>query len=116
YLRVESINIPAVKLALDAMKALGDLGIFRAQGIDFGHPVRQRLLLLFHVAELVEDGHALVEHRAAGERQPVLRQVPDGEALHASNGARVESVEAGQDAQQRGLAGSVGPDYADALV
>ena len=35
----------------------------------------------FERAQVVEDGHALGENGAAGERKAVLRQVADGDAL-----------------------------------
>ena len=69
-----------------------------------------------HFAELVEDGEALVEDAAAGEREAVLRQVADGHALDVGAQAVVQCFDAGEDLQQRGFARAVAADQPGALV
>ena len=63
-----------------------------------------------------ENRHALGEDGAAGERQPILRQVAALMPFGTADGAVVERFHAGQNLQQRGFAGAVGADDADAVV
>ena len=41
----------------------------------------ERLHLLFHLQQILENGEALFQHAAPGERQAVLRKVAGGDAL-----------------------------------
>jgi hypothetical protein len=70
----------------------------------------------FQRAELIEDGEALVEDGAAGEREAVLREVADGHAADVGALAVVERLDAGEDFEERGFAGAVSADEAGALV
>jgi hypothetical protein len=56
-----------------------------------------------------EDGRPRVVRR-------VLRQVPGGEAVRAGHAPGVRPLKAGDEAEERGLAGAVDPDHADAVV
>src|SRR2546423_8092419 len=105
-----------MEFVMNAMEPLRYLRVFGTGRIDFRYLVCQRFLLFLHGVQLVEDGHALVEYRSAGERQTILRQIAYGDALHLRNAAPVEPFQPGEDSQQRGLAASVGADKADALV
>ena len=98
------------------VEALGDLRVFGAGGIEFGHAVREFLLLVFERAQVGEDGHALGEDGAAGEREAILRQVAQGDALLRGDGAGIEALDAGQHFKKRGLAGAVGAHNAGALI
>ena len=84
--------------------------------VEFGHAVRQRFEFLFHGAQIVEHRHALGEDGAAGEREAILRQISGGRAFGDDEGAVVERVHAGENLHQRGLAGAVGADQADAVA
>ncbi len=66
-----------------------------------------------HVEERLEGGGGLVEERAAGVIQPVLREVAHGQAGGLDDMALVGLVEAGQHLEQGGLAGAVGAAEAD---
>ena len=77
HLRFDGVAVARAEFAFDPVEALGDLRVLRAGGVELGHAVRQRFLLLFHVAQVGEHGHALGEDGAAGEREAVLRQVAD---------------------------------------
>ena len=57
-----------------------------------------------------------VEDGAAGQQVVALVQHGDPHAAGAGDAAVVGLLHAGQDAQQRGLAGAVGADDADALA
>ena len=63
-----------------------------------------------------EHGEAFFRHRAAGKRQAVLGQVAGGGALDERDVAVVGAFQAGQHLQQRGFAGAVAADQADALA
>jgi len=81
-----------------------------------GHALLQMVQRLGLAAQLLElRGHVVPQRRIAhGGR--VLRQIADGEALHARHHAVVGRVQVGQDAQQGGLALAVGADQADAIA
>ena len=70
----------------------------------------------FEGVDLVENGQAFVEDGAAGERDAVLRQIAGADAFHHVDGAVIERFDAGEDFEQRGFAGAVGADDADALL
>ena len=69
-----------------------------------------------HVAQVVEDRHALGKDAAAGEREAVLRKISGGSALGDDERAIVEGVHAGEDLEQRGLAGPIAADQPDVLA
>ncbi len=71
---------------------------------------------LLHAQQIGEHGHALGEHSAPGKFQAVLRQVAEGDALHGVDAAVVQRLHAGENLEQRGLAGAVRADQADAVV
>ena len=56
---------------------------------------------------LRKNRHALGEHGASGERQPILRQVSRADALGPADGAVIEAFGARQNLQQGGFAGAV---------
>ncbi len=84
--------------------------------VEFRHVSGQVFHLLFHVAQLREDRHALGKDGAAGERQPILRQVPGADALGPADRAVVEAFRTRQNLQQRGFAGAVRAHQADAVA
>ena len=78
HLRLDGEAVARAKLAFGLMEAVGDLRVFGAGGVEFGHPVRQRFLFLLERQQIGEDGHAFGEDGAAGERKAFLRQVAEG--------------------------------------
>ena len=60
---------------VDAVMAVGDPGVFRRLRIEFRHAPGQVLHLMLQPAQFIEDRHALGENCAAGEGQPVLREI-----------------------------------------
>src|SRR5580658_1126554 len=78
--------------------------------------MRQLLILSLKGADLVEDGEALVEDAAAGEREAVLWQIAQGHALGVCALAVVERLDAREDLEQSGLAGAVAADKTSALI
>ena len=116
HLRFDGVAVAGAKLAFHAMEAVGHLRVLGAGGVEFGHAARQVLLLVFERAQAGEDRHALGEDRAAGEREAILRQVAEGDALLGGDAAGVEPFDSGQDLEQRRLAGAVGAHDAGALV
>ena len=81
--------------------ALGErrVGEVVLDAIDLGLGLEQRR----------EGERRLVEQRASGMVEPVLRQIADGERRGADDRAAVRLVEAGEHPEQRRLAGAVGP-------
>ena len=78
--------------------------------------MRELFHLLLERAQIGEDRHALVEDGAAGKLQAVLREVAECCVLGGDDRAVVERLEAAEDFQQRGFAGTVGADQADTRV
>ena len=78
HLRFDRVAVARAELAVDALEAVGDLRVFRDSRIELAHAVRELFHLLLQRAQVGEDGHALGEDGAAGERQAVLRQVAEG--------------------------------------
>ena len=115
-LRFDGEAVARAELAFGVMEAVGHLRVLGALGVEFGHLVRQRFLLLLEGQQIGEDGHAFGEDGAAGKRETFLREVADAGAFHGDHGAGVQAVHAGQDLQQRGFAGAVGAHDAGALV
>jgi hypothetical protein len=96
--------------------AVGSGGVLLRLGVGVGESVGELFGLGLHFAEFVEDGEALVEDAAAGEREAVLREVADGHALDVGAQAVVEGLDAGEDLEQRGFARAVAADQPGALV
>ena len=76
----------------------------------------QRFEFGFHGAQVVEHRHALGENAAAGEREAVLGKISGGGAFGDGERAVVEGVHAGEDLHERGFAGAVAADQADAVA
>jgi hypothetical protein len=85
------------------LPAGGQLGLDRGQLVVEGGPARHRRQ------------HEVAQAAPALDHQ-VLRQPADPHAAGAGDLAVVELLLAGDDLEQRGLAGAVGPDQADALA
>ena len=113
---LDGVSVAGAELMLDAVVAVGDGGVLRAGVVEFGHAVGQRFEFRFHGAQIVEHRHALGENAAAGEREAVLRKISGRSAFGDDQAAIVERVHAGKDLHQRGLAGAVAADQADAVV
>ncbi len=116
HLGFERISIAGAELMLDAVEAVGDIGVFPAGGIEPRHAPGQGFHLGFHGAQVLEDGEALGEHGAAGKAQAVLRQEAGPDVLHGGDAAVVQALLAGQDFQEGGLAAAVGADEPDAVA
>ena len=66
-----------LKLARDALEAVGHLRVLGAGVVELGHPVGEFFHLVFERAQIVEHRHAFGEDGAAGERKAILRQVAE---------------------------------------
>ena len=84
--------------------------------VEFGHAAGERFHFFLDGVEIVENGDALVEHRATGHGEAVLREVSGGDAFGARDRAVVEGFQTGQDLHDRGFASAVGPDQTDARL
>ena len=73
----------------------------------------ERVHFAFDRQEFVEGAGGLLEHRAPGVRQAVLRQVADGQRGRLQDRARIRLVEARHHLEERGLARAVGAAQAD---
>ena len=104
-----------VKFVLEALVALGDLRVLGATLVELRHAPGELFHLLFHGAQFGEHRHAFGEHGAAGERQPILRQVAGADAFGAADGAVIETF-VPRDLQQRGFAGAVRAHETDAVA
>jgi hypothetical protein len=106
------------------LEALGDLRVTLEQLLVTAAVVvarsRQRIfdavLLFLEVEELLEGQHHLVVDRAAMVDDAVLREVPDRGACGHADGPLVRLLDAGEHAEQGGLAGAVGAAEADAIA
>ena len=81
-----------------------------------GQPVLEVVHLGFQVEQRPQRLARLGEDGAAGVLQAVLRQVAEGQRRWPDHLAAVGFVEPGEDPQQRGLAGAVGPAQADPIA
>src|SRR5208337_4330281 len=104
------------KLVLQTVIAVGNLGILRTGVIKLRNAVSERFQLSLHGVKFGEHRHALGEHAAAGKREPILRKISGGRSLGDDQGAVVERVQAGENLHQRGFAGAVRADQADAVA
>ena len=115
-LRVERVDVVRVEQIGNLGVAVGGGVVLGGLRVRVGHRVRELLVLDFEGADLVEDGEALVEDAAAGEREAVLREVAEGHALGVRALAVVEGLKAAEDLEQGGFAGAVAADKAGALI
>ena len=113
-LRLESVAAQVLVLLLHFAKAGQDaihvVGLGR-----IGHVVLQRLELMMQDAETPAASNRLIEHRAARHLLDVLPEVADGDLLRDRDFALVGRLLADDHAEQRRLAGAVGPDQPDFL-
>ena len=112
----DRIAVAGAELVFDAVVAVGDGVVFGAGVVEFRHAVGQRFQFRFHGAQIVEHRHALGENAAAGEREAILRKISGGSAFGDGERAVVEGVHAGENLHERGLAGAVAADQADAVA
>ena len=70
----------------------------------------------FDLAQIVENSHAFGENGAARKRQTVLRQVSGDDPFRDGQRSVIERLHPADHLQQRGLAGAVGADKADAVL
>ena len=71
-------------------------------------------VLLASAHGLGRAGHDLLQGRAAGHLAHILGKIADGRSAWAGDLAAVHLLLAGDDAEDGGLAGAVGPDQAGA--
>ena len=114
-LRLDGVSVASAKFVLEALIALRDLRVFRRGVIELGHASGQVFHLLFHLSQLGKNRHALGEHGASGEREPVLRQVAGADALGRAERTVVERLDPRENLHQRGFAGAVRAHQADAV-
>ena len=113
---LDRVAVARAEFVFQPVIAVGDFGVRRAGVIELRHAVREGFQFRLDGAEVVEHGHALVEHRPSRERQAVLRQVSGRRAFRDRERAVVERVQPGQNLHDRGLAGAVRADQPDAVV
>ena len=82
------------------------LSQLRGQPLDFA----------LHLVQLVEDGEAFLEYRAAGKLQSLLRQIADADAARLLEGAVVQRLQPGQHLHQRGFSRAVRAHQRSLLV
>ena len=116
HLRFDGVPVARPEFAVHALEAIGDLPVFLARRIHVGHAMRQRLQLFFHRLQTGENRHAFVEHRAALQRQAVLRKVARRDSLRSGERAVVQAIHPGQDLQHRGFSGAVGAHQTHAVL
>ena len=112
----DGVAVAGAEFVFHAVVAVGDGGVFRAGVVEFRHAVGERFQFRFHGAQVVEHRHAFGEDAAAGEREAVLRKISGRCAFGDDQAAVVERVHARENFHQRGLAGAVAADQADAVV
>ncbi len=115
-LRVERVTVMHAKVAQYALIAFGDLVIFTRSRIEFAHLVGELFHLHFQRLQPTEHGHTFFEDGAAFETQAILRQIAEGSVFCRRDGAVVERLDAAQDFQQCGFAGTVGAHQSHAVV
>ncbi len=108
HLRVERVTVERVKAVLQQRVALGGGVVLRAFVVQFRQLRGQPLDFALHLVQLVEDGEAFLEHRAAGKLQSLLRQVADADAARLLEGAVVQRFQSGEHLHQRGFTRAVG--------
>ena len=101
---------------LQAVIAVGDVGIFRAGVVEFGDAVGERFQFPLHGVEFGEHRHAFGKNGAAGKREAILRQISGSGALGNDERAVVERVQAGENLHQCGFAGAVRAHQSDAVA
>ncbi len=110
------VAVAGAEFMLQAVIAVGDVGILRAGVVEFGDAMRERLQLPLHGVEFGEHRHAFGKDGAAGKREAILRQISRSSALGDDERAVVEGVQAGENLHQRGFAGAVRAHQTDAVV
>ena len=93
---------------------VGDVRVFRARVVEFRHAAGERLHFFFDGMEFGKHRQALGKNSAAGQGEAVLRQVSNGDAFGARDGAVVERFAPGKNFHDGGLAGAVRSDQTDA--
>ena len=114
-LRFQRIAVAALELGLHAVVAVGDLFVLGALRVDHRHLMRDRLHLLFHIPQTLENGETFFQHAAPGEREAVLGKVAGGDSLADRKGAFVETFDSREDLEQGRFARAVPAHEADAL-
>ncbi len=90
--------------------------VLRAGVVHVGHFVFEAAALGFQLLQVLENGGGLFEHRPAAGKQPVLRQIAEGQVARADDLPLVGRSQAGEHLHQGGLAGPVVADQADAVA
>ena len=115
HLGFDGVAIAGAEFGVEMVEAVGDVAVFLAGWIEFGHAVGELFELLLDGLHLGEDAHALGKDGAAGEREAVLRQVAGGDAAGGGVSAVIERVEVAEDFEEGGFAGAVGAHQSDAV-
>ena len=110
HLRFHGVAVARAKFALGPLEAVGHLRIFGAGRIEFGHADSERLQFPLELPHAGKYGHALRENGAAGDLQPVLRQISEPHALGRRKRAIIELLQAGDNFKQGRLSGTVPAD------
>ena len=110
------VAIAGAEFMLEAVIAVGHLGIFRAGVVEFGDFMCQLFQFPLHGVQSGEHRHAFRKHGAAGKREPILRQISGSRSLGNNERAVVERIQAGENLHQRGFARAVRAHQTDAVV
>ena len=105
-----------MKLALQAMSAVRNLVILGTGVIHLGHAAGEGLNFAFHVAQIVEHGHAFLKDATSGKREAVLREIPGANSFHYGNRAVVESFQSGEHFEESGFSRAVRAHQPDAVA
>ncbi len=114
-LQVDGVAIAHAEALLQTAVALEQGVVFARGHTRVGQPVLEVVHFRLHVEQRFERVAGLGKDGAARIGEAVLRQIAHGECGRPYHGAAVGLVEAGQHAQQGGLAGAVRPAQADAI-
>ena len=112
---VEVVGVAGLHLVLEVVVAVGQTLVFQ-RVVAMAQLLGHRDQLLFHGHEAGQGALGLVQERAAGLPLGLLFKIADVERRMADDRAAVGLLLVGKDLHERGLAGAVGPDEADALA
>ena len=106
---VQVVDVVDVELVGDIRVALSCGCVLFRFGVGFGEDGGEFDGLALELVEVVEDGEAFGEDGAARRARPSLREVAEGDALVAGDGAVVEGLDAADDLEEGRFAGAVAP-------
>src|SRR5579872_5798997 len=103
HMSLDGVSIAGAEFVLDALVAFRHLRILWRRMVELRHASGQVFHLLLHLAQLGKNRHALGEYGAAGEREPVLRQVASADPLCRAERSVIERLDPRENLHQRGF-------------